>query len=193
MTQQVSHRPIKRQSRLWSQRGTKVNGSHHGDNPLLRPTGIQIATKSYAALQAMAPTNIKTVHQTSLLHSRATSIDSECCRLPTTSVLSKKLSLRRTNARTTLCPLRPYIMGSELRCQNFNLVKFREIIPRNPCYRTFFSQNLGSEFSKNSHPPAEPKLESEVWPNSDPSSGLDNLVRTPPRGISPYMYGSRLK
>ena len=88
VTQQVSHRPIKRQSRLWSQRGTKVNGSHHGDNPLLRPTGIQIATKSYAALQAMAPTNIKTVHQTSLLHSRATSIDSECCRLPTTSVLS---------------------------------------------------------------------------------------------------------
>ena len=68
VTQQVSHRPIKCQSRLWSQRGTKVNGSHHGDNPLLRPTAIQIATKSYAALQAMAPTNIKTVHQTSLLH-----------------------------------------------------------------------------------------------------------------------------
>ena len=68
VTQQVSHRPIKCQSRLWSQRGTKYNGSHHGDNPLLRPTGIQIATKSYAALQAMEPTNIKTVHQTSLLH-----------------------------------------------------------------------------------------------------------------------------
>ena len=68
VTQQVSHRPIKCQSRLWSQRGTKVNGSHHGDNPLLRPTGIQIATKSYESLQAMAPTNIKTVHQTSLLH-----------------------------------------------------------------------------------------------------------------------------
>ena len=97
VTQQVSHRPIKRQSRLWSQRGTKVNGSHHGDNPLLRPTGIQIATKSYAALQAMAPTNIKTVHQTSLLHSRATSIDSECCRLPTTSVLSKKTEKLRSN------------------------------------------------------------------------------------------------
>ena len=58
VTQQVGHRPIKCQSRLWSQRGTKVDGSHHGDNPLLRPTGIQIATKSYAALQAMAPTNI---------------------------------------------------------------------------------------------------------------------------------------
>ena len=71
VTQQVSHRPIKYQSRLWSQRGTKVNGSHHGDNPLLRPTGIQIATKSYAALQAMAPTNIKTVHQTFLLHTES--------------------------------------------------------------------------------------------------------------------------
>ena len=70
MTQQVqvSHRPIKCQSRLGSQRGTKVNGSHRGDNPLLRPTGIQIATKRYATLQAMAPTNMKTVHQTSLLH-----------------------------------------------------------------------------------------------------------------------------
>ena len=65
--QQVSHRPIKCQSRLWSQKGTKVNGSHRGDTPVLRPTGIQIATKSYATLQAMAPTNVKTVHQTSLL------------------------------------------------------------------------------------------------------------------------------
>ena len=53
------------QSGTWSRRGTKVNGSHHGDNPLRRPTGIQIATKSYATLQAMAPTNSKTVHQPS--------------------------------------------------------------------------------------------------------------------------------
>ena len=53
------------QSGTWSQKGTKVNGSHHGDNPLLRPTGIQIATKNYATLQAMAPTNSKMVHQTS--------------------------------------------------------------------------------------------------------------------------------
>ena len=53
------------QSGTWSQRGTKVNGSHHGDNPLLRPKRIQIATKSYATLQAMAPTNNKTVQQTS--------------------------------------------------------------------------------------------------------------------------------
>ena len=47
------------QSGTWSQRGIKVNGPHHGDNPLLGPTGIQIATKSYATLQAMAPTNNK--------------------------------------------------------------------------------------------------------------------------------------
>ena len=73
-------------------------------------------------------------------------------------------------------------MGSELRCQTFDLVKFRENILRNPCYGTFFSQNFESEFSKNSDPPVEPKLESEFWPNSDPSSGLDNLVRTSPRG-----------
>ena len=72
VTQQVSHRPIKCQSCLWSQRGTKVNRSHHGDYPLFRPTGIQIATKSYATLQAMAPTNVKTVHQTPLLHIEST-------------------------------------------------------------------------------------------------------------------------
>ena len=48
VTQQVSHRPIdmKCQSRPWLQRGVKINGSHHGDSPLLKPTGIQIATKS---------------------------------------------------------------------------------------------------------------------------------------------------
>ena len=62
------------QSGTWSQRGTKVNGSHHGDNPLLRPTGIQIATKSYATLQAMAPTNSKTVHQTFFTPYRTTCI-----------------------------------------------------------------------------------------------------------------------
>ena len=33
------------QSGTWSQRGTKVNGSHHGDKPLLGPTGIQSRQK----------------------------------------------------------------------------------------------------------------------------------------------------
>ena len=68
VTQQVSHRPINCKSRLWSQRGTKVNESHRGNNPLLRPKRIQIATKNYATLHAMVPTNIKRVHQTSLLY-----------------------------------------------------------------------------------------------------------------------------
>ena len=76
---------------------SKVNGSHHGDNPLLRPTGIQIATNSYATLQAMAPTNAKTFHQTSLFH-----IESNLDRLgllsPTqTSVLSNKADELRSN------------------------------------------------------------------------------------------------
>ena len=99
VTQQVSHRPIKCQSRLWSQRGTKVNGSHHGDNPLLRPTGIQIATKSYAALQAMAPTNIKTVNQTSLLH-----IESNLDRLGMLSPTHDQRSQQKTG-KITLQPV----------------------------------------------------------------------------------------
>ena len=74
-TQQVSYRPIKCQSRSWSQRGTNVNWSHHGGNPLVRPTGIQTAPKRYAALQAMAPTNVKTIHQTSLPHTIESNLD----------------------------------------------------------------------------------------------------------------------
>ena len=45
VTHQVSHGPIKCQSRSWLQSGTNVNGSHHGDNTLLKPKGVQIATK----------------------------------------------------------------------------------------------------------------------------------------------------
>ena len=44
VTQQVSYRPIKYQFRSWSHKGTKPNGSHHDYNPLLKPTGDQIAT-----------------------------------------------------------------------------------------------------------------------------------------------------
>ena len=46
LTQQVSHTPLKCQSRSGPQRGTKVNGSHRGDNPLLKPTRIHIAEQS---------------------------------------------------------------------------------------------------------------------------------------------------
>ena len=99
VTQQVSHRPIKCQSRLWSQRGTKVNGSHHGDNPLLRLTGIQTATKNHAALQAMASINIKTVHQTSLLH-----IESNLDRLGMLSPTHDQRSQQK-NGKITLQPV----------------------------------------------------------------------------------------
>ena len=43
-------------------------------------------------LQAMAPTNIKTVHQTSLLPNESNSIDSDCSRLSTASFLNNKKS-----------------------------------------------------------------------------------------------------
>ena len=75
MTQQVSPRSIKCQSRPWSQRRTKANGSHHGDNPLLRPTGIQIAIKPLPA-----PTNRE--HR-KLIGVKTMSLDTKysfCCR-----------------------------------------------------------------------------------------------------------------
>ena len=102
-TQQVNHRPIKCQSRLWSQRGTKVNGSpRHGDKPLLRPTRIHLATKSYATLQAMHRPMPKRLVKLlySIEISRATSIDldrQDCCPLPTTNVLSNKEDKLRSN------------------------------------------------------------------------------------------------
>ena len=99
VTQQVSHGPIKCQSRSWSQRGTKVNGSHHGDNLLLRPTEIQIATKRYATLKAMTSTNIKTVHQTSLLH-----IESNLDRLGLLSPTHDQRSQQQTG-QITLQPI----------------------------------------------------------------------------------------
>ena len=39
-------------------------------------------------------------------------------------------------------------MGSELRCQNFDLVKFRDIIPRNPCHGIFFLGTLSQNSQK---------------------------------------------
>ena len=123
MTQQVSHRPIKCRSRLWSQRGTKVNGSHHGDNPLLRPTGIQIATKIYAALQALAPTNIKTYHQTSfLLH-----IESNLDRLGMLSPTQDQRSQQRTGKNT----LQPVLINKAKFLKATHCTEIRKIeIPR---------------------------------------------------------------
>ena len=120
--QQVSHRPIKCQSRLWSQRGTKANGSHHGDNPLLRPTGIQIATKSYAALQAMAPTNIKTVHQTYLDR-----IESNLDRLGMLSPTHDQRSQQQTGKNT----LQPVLINQSKFLKATHCTEIRKIeIPR---------------------------------------------------------------
>ena len=101
VTRQVSHRVFKRQSRLsvWPQKCSKGNRSHRGENLILRPTGIQIATKSYAALQVMAPTNIKTVHQASLPHIES-SLDQLGLLLPTHSQRSQQQS-----GQTTLRPV----------------------------------------------------------------------------------------
>ena len=48
VTQQVSHRPIKFQSRSWSQRGTKVNGLHHVDNRIIDRCFFSEVPLSYA-------------------------------------------------------------------------------------------------------------------------------------------------
>ena len=106
---------------------SNANPAHHGDNPLLKPTGIQIATKPlpgptnrehrkletyrlfFLAIgglhedklyniyrqwhRPMSKRFIKTPHSIS----RATSIDSGCCRLPIVSVLSNKVDKSRSN------------------------------------------------------------------------------------------------
>ena len=79
VTQQVSHRPIKCQSRLWSQRGTK-------EGQRVTSWWIQIATKGYATLQqaiwhrSISKRSIKLPYS---IISRASSIDSDfCCRHP---------------------------------------------------------------------------------------------------------------
>ena len=100
VTQRVSHRPIKCISRLWSQRGTKVNGSHHSDNPLLKPTGIQMRQKVMRLYkQWHRPIIIKTVHQTSLLHNQ-----SNLDRLGMLSPTHDQRSQQR-NGKSTLQPI----------------------------------------------------------------------------------------
>ena len=122
VTQQVSHRPIKCQSRLWSQRGTKVNGSHHGYSPLPRPTGIQSATKNYATLKAMAPTNVKTVHQISLLH-----IESNLDRLGLLSPTHDQRSQQQSGRIT----LQPVLINKSKFLKATHCTKIRKIeIPR---------------------------------------------------------------
>ena len=53
VTQQVSHRAIKCQSRLWSQRGTKVNGSHHGCSDDLKPGDCEVVVDVWTGTSAL--------------------------------------------------------------------------------------------------------------------------------------------
>ena len=97
VTQQVSHRPIKCQSRLWSQRGTKVNGSHHGDTRYSDQQGSKSRQKNMRLYKQWHRPISKRFIKPPYSISRATSIDSQCCRLPTTSVLSKKTEKLRSH------------------------------------------------------------------------------------------------
>ena len=102
VTRQVSDRHIKCQSRcLWSQRGTKsTTGQIMLTTRYSNQQGsIQIATKSYAALEAMTPANIKTVHQTSLLY-----IESNLDRLGMLSPTHDQHSQQK-NGKITLQPI----------------------------------------------------------------------------------------
>ena len=82
VTQQVSHRPIKCQSRLWSQRGTKVNGSHHGDNRYLDQQGSKSRQKVMRLYKQCHRPISKWFIKPPYSISRATSIESECCHDP---------------------------------------------------------------------------------------------------------------
>ena len=112
VAQQVSHRPIKRQSRLWSQRSTKVNGSHRGDNPLLRPIESKSRQKVMRLYKQWHRPISKRFIKPPYSISRAASIDSDCCRLPTTSVLRNKADKLRFNQFWSTSPgfSRPHIV-----------------------------------------------------------------------------------
>ena len=95
---------------------------NHGDNPLLRPTGIQIATKSCATLQEMAPTNIKTVHQTSLLHIES-SLDRLGLLLPTHDQRSQQQNGQNT--------LQPVLINKSKFLKATHRSKIRTVLPEN--------------------------------------------------------------
>ena len=65
-------------------------------------------------------------------------------------------------------------MGSELRYQNFDLAKFQEIVPRNPCYGARFYLGTLPQNSKK-------KTESPAELNFGKGFGLDNFLGTSPR------------
>ena len=120
------------------QRGTKGNGSHHGDNPLLRPTGIQIATKCSATLQAMAPTNIKTVHQTPLLH-----VESNLDRLGLLSPTHDQRSQQQTGQTA----LQPVLINKSEFLKATHCTKIRKLKYRGPWWWRPWAGEAGAQAS----------------------------------------------
>ena len=80
-------------SRSWSQRGTEVNRSHHGDNPLLRPTWIKIATKSLPGTTNREHWKLIGVKTLSLVTNYGFYC-LECCQFFTITTLNYKLQRR---------------------------------------------------------------------------------------------------
>ena len=101
VTQQVSHRPIKCQSRLWSQRGRRSTGHIMVTTRYSDQQGSKSRQKVIRLYKRWHRPIPKRFIKPPYSISRATSIDSECCRLPTTSVLSKKPEKLRKNYAPT--------------------------------------------------------------------------------------------
>ena len=108
----IHSRSIKCQSRLSSQRGTEVNGSHHGDNRYSDQQGSKSRHKVMRLYKQCHRPISKRIIKPSYSISRAGSIDSDCCRLPKTSVLSNKADKLRSNQFLSPSPSfsRPHIV-----------------------------------------------------------------------------------
>ena len=127
-TQQVTHRHIKCQSRLWSRRGTKVNGHIMVTTRYSEQQGSKSRQKVVRLYKHWnRPISKRFIKPPYSL--RAASIDSDCCRLPTTSVLSNKADKLRSNQFwSTIVPSfsRPHIVRRS-RCVLIFLLKIRKI------------------------------------------------------------------
>ena len=78
------------QSGTWSQRGTKVNGSHMVTTRYSDQQGSKSRQKVMRLYKRWHRPITKRFIKLPYYISRAASNDSDCCRLPTTSVLSNK-------------------------------------------------------------------------------------------------------
>ena len=174
-----------------TKRGTKVNGSHHGDNPQLGPTGIQIATKSYATLQAMAPTNNKTVHQTSFTPYR------EQPRSTRVVVAYPRPAFSATNRTKTF---QPVLISGPLWCLMY-LVSRMGTEVQLQYYIVFFCIRLTCVHVEPAQPTlstAPPPLPCETHPAQRPSitlvgnlaarTPLDYLIYAPVNGAGLYLW-----